>query len=238
MWVLAGILAALLVLLLSPLRFHFTLYQGEAALRVRYLFFRLRFPSKKHKKGKAKKQEKRKPPKEGKRKGKKKEKGKKESPFSGPWDNERICQLAELLRELLAALGHAGAFLLRGLRIQRIWLQMQVVKKDAQQTGAESGRLNAWFCGLIALLQNYVRLKDVYLNIYPGFWGAKEPATAELIFSITPARLCGMAGILIGRGVRLLVRFLRLSKAGGPSADPAEAAPEPETESQTQPKGS
>lgn len=233
MRVLAGILAVLLVLLFSPLRFHFTLYQGEAALRVRYLFIRLRFPPKKPKKKKEKPKKQKAKKESGHKKKKKKEK--KESPFSGPWDIARVCQMAELLRGLLAALGHAGAFLLRGLRIRRIWLQMRVVKKDAQQTGIESGRLNAWFCGLITLLQNYVRLKDIYLNIYPDFGGAKESVTAELLFSITPARLFGMAGILIGRGVVLLVRFLRLPKAGEPVTAPDEA--KPTTQSQTQSKG-
>ena len=213
MWVLTAVLALLFLLLCSPLRLRFTLFEGSAALEIRLLFFRFHIPPKNHKREKPQKVKKNAAKKEP---GPQKRKKKKAGPLSGPWNTERLYAALTLVKELLLSCGRAGAFLLKKTRLERLWVEIMVVRQDACQTAAESGKLNAWFYGVLSFLENYIRPEDLYLNIYPGFWAAREKTAAEAIVSFTPARLLGAGCLLLYGGLRSFFRFTRppQNKAG------------------------
>lgn len=225
MWILAAVLALVCLLLLSPIRLRFTLLDGKAQLQVRLLFFRLRFPNEKGKKKKgkpkgAKKSAVQKAP-------AKKQKKKESGLFSGPWNGERLRAAAVLLWELLVSCGRSGAFLLKKVRLKRLWAEVMVVRQNAHLTAEESGKLNAWCYSALSLLRNFIQPEDLYLNIYPGFWATQETAAADVIVSVTPARLLGAGCLLAYGALQSLFRFSRPAKkrAGrSPAAGPEGAA--------------
>jgi hypothetical protein len=225
MWVLAAVLLLFCLLLFSPLCLRFTLFEGNAALEVRLLFFRFSvFGEKKEKKKKREKPVRAK--KGGSKRRQPKKQEKKKSPLSGPWDAERLGAAARLGKELLLSCGRAGGFLLKKARLKRLWVEIMVVRQDACQTAAQSGKLNAWFYGALSLLENYLQPEDLYVSIYPGFWAIQEKTAADVIFSFTPARLLGAGCLLLFGALRSLIRFVRppASQAGRSPADTSEEA--------------
>ena len=214
----ACVMAVIVLLFLLPVRVHVTLFDGKTGVEVRYLFLRLRFPPEKKKKksgGKAGKKKK-----AGKAEGKKKppkpkpgkEKRKK------PWDAERIRQLAQLITGALRGLGRAGGFFLRGLRIDTLRLQMQISRADAFQTAFESGKINAAVYPAAALIQSWMRVRDLYLNIYPGFWTQEETIAFEVRLRVSPARGAGAACVLAGSVLGTLLHSLLPRREKAPPA--------------------
>lgn len=200
----AGIAAVLILLFLLPVRVHVTLFDGRTGVEVRYLFFRLRIPPKKKKKAAGKAEKKKKAAKTAKKKPSKpklqKEKKKK------PWDAERIRRLAQLIAGALRGVGRAGRFLLRGVCIDTLRLQMQIARADAFQTAFESGKLNAAIYPAAALIQSWMKVRELYLNIYPGFWAQEETVAFEMRLHVSPARGAGAVCVLLGSVVRALLR--------------------------------
>lgn len=203
----AGIAVAIVLLFLLPVRVHVTLFDGRTGVEVRYLFFRLRIPSEKKKKAAGKAEKKKKTAKAAKAAKKKPSKPKpKKEKQKKPWDAERIRRLAQLIAGALRGAGRSGRFLLRGVCIDTLRLQMQIARADAFQTAFESGKLNAAVYPAAALIQSWMKVREVYLNIYPGFWAQEETIAFEMRLHVSPARGAGAVCVLFGSVVRALLR--------------------------------
>lgn len=208
MWIALGILAALALLLLAPIRLTCTISQGKGELVIRYLFFRFVFP----KKGIPKDTARKKP--EKKKKPKKTGKAAPEPPEPGKWDSSRIQDVIELAGAVLRAVGKAGHTFLRGLHIKTVALQMLVVRGDACQTAAASGKLNAVVYSAAAFVQNFVKIKKLMIHIVPCFWCREESVSFQGKVSVRPMRFLMAGAILLVNSAGPLLAFLRKQKEG------------------------
>lgn len=220
MAIILSVLALLLLLLLLPVTLHVTLFDGELQTTVRYLFLRFRFPSERGEEPKADK-----PPKRRRKKKQKKQEApqeqKEKEPEEKKWDFEAVKNAIELGKELLAGAGKALKTLLRGVRVRQLKLEIAVVGENAADTGIKSGNYNAYLHTAAALLQNFVRVRELYLNVYPAFWQQEETIAFEGKLSLRPVRALMAAGVLLIESIPALLRYLR-RKNGAADAQPRE----------------
>lgn len=222
MAIMLSVLAVLLLLLLLPVTLHVTLFDGELKATVRYLFLRFRFPSKKEEAPKAEK------PHEHRKKKKRQEAApeqKEKEPEEKKWDFEAVKSAIELGKELLGGAGRALKTLLRGVRVRQLKLEIAVVGENAADTGIKSGNYNAYLHTAAALLQNFVRVRELYLNVYPAFWQQEETIAFEGKLSLRPVRALMAVGVLIVEAVPALFRYLRRKQEPGGTGPKEEQAP-------------
>lgn len=210
-WIIFGIIAAVFILLLlAPVVVYVSLFDGVPHLEVRYLFFRLNLPSEKKKKASA--------PKKAEKKSRKADKpgtkhpAKKHKKEKAPWNAERVENLIRLIGDGLHGLGRSGRFFLRGIRVDTCKLQIMVVRDSVYETAMQSSRLNAVIYPVAALMQNILVFRDIYLNIYPGFWAEKENVAFETQARASLVRALGTALLLSGSLIAALVRFSLASR--------------------------
>ena len=206
MAVFLGMAALAVLLLLWPVAFHVSCFDGKAQLSIRYLFLHLRFP------GIAAKEE------QGRAKRRGRQKGKKDAPPAPAGETKkeevklpsiRAQEIVEWIQRGIAALGKSAGMLLRGVRVREVKLEIRVVRENAHQTAVAAGKLNALVGAGAALVQGFTRIGYLYLNIYPGFWTPKEELAFAAAFWVRPGRVLMAAVVLLVKGIPVLFDFLR-----------------------------
>lgn len=201
-----GIVALVVLLLLWPVAFRVSCFDGQTQLSIRYLFLHLRFPdaSAKEKKSRTKHR--------GRQKGKKDASsvpaGKKKKE-EDKLPSIRVQEIVEWIQRGIAVLGKSAGVLLRGVRVREVKLEIRVVRENAHQTAVAAGKLNALVGAGAALVQGFTRIGYLYLNIYPGFWTPKEDLAFEAAFWVRPGRVLMAAVVLLVKGGPVLFDFLR-----------------------------
>ncbi|MDD2955477.1 MAG: DUF2953 domain-containing protein [Oscillospiraceae bacterium] len=187
-WIIFGtILLLLLVLLLIPIILRVE-YREDWKVTAGYLF--LRFPlypagEKKKKPSKAEKKP------SGEKKKEKKTGGKKMP----------LTDLVATVLDLVQSAGGGLRMLLRNLRVTDLDLQMAVGRGDAAETGVQYGRLCAYLYGAYAVLEHYIRMKRVRLNLWPDFLAEEDNWTLSFQLRLTPLTAVAAA-------VRIAASFL------------------------------
>lgn len=216
-WIVLGILAFLLLLLLLPV--HVSLrYRDGLQVRVRYAFVSLCVYPRPEKPAKTKKKK------------QKAEKAAGSGPAAGKEEPEgMLAQLEELLKEdgvsavaayLQSMAKLAADVLRRALRVivvDRLEARLIVVGEDAAETAVRYGKICAAVFPAQAVLETVMKVRRRQIGVEPGFLQEKSSAAVELRAHVLPLRaLAATAGLL----VRWLVNTVRQESSKEPAAKP------------------
>lgn len=174
LWILLGLVALLLFLLLMPVTIRLS-YGEDLNIKISYLFLSFRFlpgqePSPK------------------KRRFKKAVKSDQEP--DGAKKKKRGKRSLEEMIDLISAYASLGANILksvlRRMVIVRLQVRMRVARGDAYETALAYGRIQAIAHTLLALLKNACRVKQAVLDIRPDFLGEEDSLEAFCKLRIQP----------------------------------------------------
>ena len=212
LWVLIGLLALLVILLLIPVRIRFRYEDGAPFLAVRYGPVRLQlFPRPEKKEP----EEAEKPPK------KKKEKPEKKKKPKARINREQIFYALEKLPPILGrALRRTG----RSIHISPLKLYILAAGYDPADTAQLYGRLEAALAAGFPILEKALRLKDADVRLYVDFQEEQMDAIADVGVSLRPGSLVWIALRAGGSLLKWFLGFRRL--ASPPPKDTAETETE------------
>lgn len=220
LWVLIGLLALLVILLLIPVKVRFRYEDGAPFLAVRYGPVKLQlFPRPEKKEP----EDAEKPPKE------KKEKPEKKKKPKARINREQIFYALEKLPPILGrALRRTG----RSIHISPLKLYILAAGYDPADTAQLYGRLEAALAAGFPILEKALRLKDADVRLYVDFQEEPMDAIADVGVSLRPGSLVWIA---LRAGGSLLKWFLGFRKLASP---PPEDTAETETETTETKEGS
>ncbi len=215
LWVLIGLLALLVILLLIPVKVRFQYEDGALFLAVRYGPVKLQlFPRPEKKQEDAKK-----PPKKKKEKPEKKKK---------PKAKINMQQIFYALEKLPPILGRALRRTGRSIHISPLKLYILAAGPDPADTAQLYGRLEAALAAGFPVLEKVLRFKDTDVRLYIDFREEKMDAIADVGVSLRPGSLVWIG---LRAGGSLLKWFLGFRKlASPPPEDKAETKKETEEE--------
>lgn len=222
LWILIGIIALLLVLLLIPVKIRGSYREGEPFLLVRYGPVRMQlFPPKEKSPEDEKKpsgEKKRKPAKA------KKEKAKK------PKAKINTDQILYALETLPPILGRALKRTGRSIHIRPLQLYILAAGPDPAAVGLLYGKLDAALAAGFSVLEKVLRIKDADVRLYVDFTESQMDFIADVGVSLRPASLVWMA---LRAGGSLLKWFIGFRRLASPPPEPEmekKAEEKPETE--------
>ncbi len=189
-WVLLGLLALVLLVIVCPLTIHATLHSGSLTVRVRVLFLYLKVYPLPERKARPKKQKKKKAEADD---AKPEKKEKKKKPLS-----ERVAFLRRLITSALPAL----KFVLKRLHFNAIDIVLPVYAGDAADTATRCGQLQAAIGTLRALLDSRLHVRYKRLCLLPDFanqYQGQHYFSGKIVFSPL---------IIVGAGAVFLKAFL------------------------------
>lgn len=198
LWIILGVLALILVVMLLPAGLTLAYHDGEFTAEGRWLFLHFTLwplPEKDEGK-KAQKPEKptEAPP-------KKKKTGEKR-PFMD-W--------LQLINDLLPLLGEALQKTLGAITLKRCRITMTVAGEDAAQTAIRYGRANALLYTAYAFLGQNIKVKEFRADIRQDYQSGPEGevADADLLVRVCPMVLAGAGFRLLWQGGRLYLKFVK-----------------------------
>lgn len=202
LWIILGVLAVLLFLLLCPVVVH-TTFQKELTLKMRYLFFTYQV---------APQTEKRKKEAAGEPEEEKKEAQEhKKSKIQEILEQKGVSGLLELLRQIGEVANGAARKLFRHLVVTRLRLEIVVADEDAAQAAVNYGYVCGIVCTALSLFLHNAECKQYHVQITPDF--DRKESGAELDFQAKIRLL-----FLLSGGLRAFWHFIRLQKNGGQAA--------------------
>ena len=205
LWIVAGILLALALLLLCPVTVT-TTFREELTLRVRYLFFTYQVAPRKEKP--AEKQEKKPQPE------KKEPQPEKKSKIQEILEQKGVSGLLELLRQLGEIAGGAAHKLVAHLVVKHLRLEIVVADEDAAQAAIHYGYACGIACTALSVFLHNCKCKRYHVQITPDF--DRKKSSAELDFQAR-IRLC----FLLGGGLGAFWHFIQVQKNSGQAAQSA-----------------
>lgn len=190
------ILAALVLLLLCPIRLDFC-WNKDTTLTARWLFFKFGLlpQSKKKKAPKA-------------QAGQTAEEVQNGQAAVGQTPTQSLTQYADLLPELLGGLKNCVLFVLRHTKVKRLELNMLVSREDAAETAIAFGRANQAVYTALGLLQNLLKFGCTpKINIGFDYLGRQEETELYAAAATAPLFvLVGSVGLAFGLLKGLLTR--------------------------------
>lgn len=219
LWILAGLLALLLIALLIPAKIRFQYETGELFLWVRYGPVKLQlFPRKKKPKKKAEKKGK-KPEKEETPKSKgKKPKAKKSKPKKPKAKISRE-QILYALEKLPPILGRALKRTGRSIHIKPLKLYVLAAGADPADAARLYGRLEAALAAGVPILEKTLRVKDLDVRLYVDFQEERMDFIADAGVWLRP---CSLAWMALRAGGSLLKWYIGFRKLASPPPEPEE----------------
>lgn len=199
LWIVLGLLALTLVLLLIPAGLSLGYHGGDFTAEGKWLFLRFTlYPlPEKAEAEKTEKQEKqtgeKKPP---------KEKSAEPRPFMD-W----LCLINDLLPTLHTALRKT----LGAITLKRCRITMTVAAEEADQTAIRYGRANALLYTIYAFLSRHIHVKEFKVEILQDYLSGPdgETADADLLLLVCPMILLGAGFRLLWQGGRAYLRFAK-----------------------------
>lgn len=179
-WIVFGaLMLTFLILLLLPVVIRVE-YQGDWRVLVQYLFLRFPvYPSQKEKKVKPKKKKPSGEPEEGEKEKKKKKQGR------------SLTDTVEMALDLVSSATGGLRMLFRNLRVSSLRLWLRVGREDAAETGIQYGNCCAYLYSAYALLQHYIRIRRVSLDLQPDFLAEEDRWELSLRARLTPLAVLG-----------------------------------------------
>lgn len=198
-WIVAGILLALFLLLLCPVAIVVS-FQNEFTVKIRYLFFTYQVAPRKES-----------PQKEGKEPSKTEKKESEEhkkSKFQEILEEKGVSGLLKLLRQVGEVATRAARKLFSHLVVTRLDLEILVADEDAAQAAVNYGYVCGMACtALSAFLHNCI-CKRYHVQITPDF--DQKESSAVLDFRAHIRLLFLISGIL-----GALLHLMQMQKEGG-----------------------
>lgn len=198
LWIILGLLALILVLLLLPAGIAVSYHNGTLTAEGRWLFLHFTLwplPEK----DKAEKEQKP----EGKSEAapKKKKTGEKR-PFMD-W--------LQLINDLLPLLGEALQKTLGAITLKRCQITMVIAAEEADQTAIRYGRTNALLYTIYAFLSRHIRVKEFKAELRQDYLSGPEgeSAEADLLVLVCPMILAGAGFRLLRKGGKIYLRFAK-----------------------------
>ncbi|MBD9108452.1 MAG: hypothetical protein EGQ05_05360 [Ruminococcaceae bacterium] len=198
LWIILGLLALILVLLLLPAGIAVSYHNGTLTAEGRWLFLHFTLwplPEK----DKAEKEQKP----EGKSEAapKKKKTGEKR-PFMD-W--------LQLINDLLPLLGEALQKTLGAITLKRCQITMVIAAEEADQTAIRYGRANALLYTIYAFLGRHIRVKEFKAELRQDYLSGPEgeSAEADLLVLVCPMILAGAGFRLLWKGGKIYLRFAK-----------------------------
>lgn len=198
LWIILGLLALILVLLLLPAGIAVSYHNGTLTAEGRWLFLHFTLwplPEK----DKAEKEQKP----EGKSEAapKKKKTGEKR-PFMD-W--------LQLINDLLPLLGEALQKTLGAITLKRCQITMVIAAEEADQTAIRYGRANALLYTIYAFLSRHIRVKEFKAELRQDYLSGPEgeSAEADLLVLVCPMILAGAGFRLLRKGGKIYLRFAK-----------------------------
>ena len=198
LWIILGVLALILVLLLLPVGIAVSYHNGTLTAEGRWLFLHFTLwplPEK----DKAEKEQK---PEGKSEEAPKKKKAGEKRPFMD-W--------LQLINDLLPLLGEALQKTLGAITLKRCRITMTVAGEDAAQTAIRYGRANALLYTAYAFLGQNIKVKEFRADIRQDYQSGPEGETADadLLVRVCPMVLAGAGFRLLWQGGRLYLKFLK-----------------------------
>ena len=198
LWIILGLLALILVLMLIPAGLALHYHGEEFTAEGKWLFLRFTLwplPEK----DKAEKEQKP----EGKSEAapKKKKTGEKR-PFMD-W--------LQLINDLLPVLGEALRKMGKAITLKRCRITMVIAAEEADQTAIRYGRANALLYTIYAFLGRHIRVKEFKAELRQDYLSGPEGETAEadLLVLVCPMILAGAGFRLLWKGGKIYLRFAK-----------------------------
>lgn len=207
LWILAVLLAALLVLLLLPASVRFTYDRGALTLGVRFgpvkrqLFPKPEAPEKQEK-----------PKKE---KPAKKEKPKKEKPKK-PKAKINMEQILYSLETLPPILGRALKRTGKRIRVRPLKVYLLVAGGDPADTAVLYGKLEAALAAGVPLLERVVHTEDEDIRLFVDFQEERMDCVADVGISLRPWDLVSVGVRALGSLIKWFLGFRRLASPPPP----------------------
>lgn len=198
-WIIAAAIVLFLVLLLAGRATVILDYNGELALKIKYLCFTIiKIPSKKKKT--------KKPPKEKKKKPKKPEDDKKKKKKKFDLKSLTFDDILELLNTSLSGAGKTLRKLLKRIELSHMSLKVVCGGDDAAKAAIKFGAMNIAAGNLLGLLDSFFTLKPLDdLNITVDF--QSEETLYDVYFE---ARMSLFAAFAAGFGmIGVMIRLMR-----------------------------
>lgn len=204
-WIVLGILAFVLLLLLLPV--HVSLrFREELEVRVRYAFVSLRVyprpekPEKKEKKKAARAH----------RGAKKKETEEKLPQLEKLFKEDGVSAVAAYLQMMAKLAADALRRALRVIVVDRLQVRLIVVGEDAADTAVRYGKICAAVYPAQAVLETVMKVRRRQIDVEPGFLQEKSSTAVDLRAHVQPLRVLAAA---VGLLVRWLVNTVRQESA-------------------------
>lgn len=209
LWILAGLLALLLIALLIPAKVRFQYEAGQLSLAARYGPVKLQLLPRKEKPEEPDKKK----PKKRKKSQKKKSKPKKPR---AKINREQIFHALEKLPPILdRALKRTG----RSIHIKPLKLYVLAAGADPADTARLYGRLEAALAAGVPILEKTLRVRDLDVRLYADFQEERMDFIADAGVWLLPGSLVWMA---LRAGGSLLKWYIGFRKLASPPPEPEE----------------
>lgn len=224
LWILAGLLALLLIALLIPAKVRFQYEAGEPFLAVRYGPVKLQlFPAKEKPKEKPKETAEKKKKKPSKKKKTKAAKGKvkkskpKKTKPKKPKAKINREQILYALEKLPPILGRALKRTGRSIRVGPLKLYLLAAGADPADTAQLYGRLEAALAAGVPILEKTLRIRDLDVRLYADFQEERMDFIADAGVSL---RLYSLVWMALRAGGSLLKWYIGFRKLASPPPEP------------------
>lgn len=212
LYVLLGIIAA--IVLLFSVKISVDLQYSETFdLFLKVLFIKIRLLPAKPKKAKPKEEPKEEepPPEEPKEEEEpKKDEPKGENFVMKFYHEQGFDGVIQFLADILSALNTMmGDIFKRSFVVEKLYLDMQVTKKDAAETALAYGKTCAAVFPALGYMCNEMRVRRYSANIYPDYLAKDSKASIAFCISIRPIKL---TNALVRFAFRAVVSFIKAKK--------------------------
>ena len=196
LWLLLGLSALLLLLLLVPCRIRAAYHEGELTADGRWLLWRFVLWPLPEKSPAA-------PP-------EKKPAGKPAAPKDKK-DSRPFMDWLQLINDLLPDLHKALQKSLGAITLKKCRLDMTVAAEEADQTAIRYGRAYALLYTIYAFLSRHIHVKEFQVNLQQNYISGPEGETADadLLLLVCPMVLAGAGFRLLWQGGKIYLRFAK-----------------------------
>lgn len=200
LWIILGLLALLLVLLLIPAGLSLSYHSGEFTAEGKWLFLRFTLwplPEKEE----AEKTE-----------DAKKKKGTGQKPQKEkPSEKRPFMDWLQLINDLLPVLHKALQKSLGAITLKKCRIAMTVAAEDAAQTAIRYGRAHALLYTVYAFLCRHIHVREFKAEVSQDYLSGPEGETADadLLILVCPMVLAGAGFRLLWQGGHIYLRFAK-----------------------------
>lgn len=193
LYILLGILAFLLILLLIPVQVGVG-YQNDLIAWVRYGFIKIRlYPIKEKPTAKKPSGAKKQATKKSEPKKKKASTSDKLSEIAENMKRDSLSETLEEVQQLIQLVKRTTQKLLRALTIDRLYLSLIVATGEADTTAIRYGQACAAISPAATMLHETMRVKKQHVEVTPGFGINQSRVTADICMHVIPLRIAMIA---------------------------------------------